>query len=371
MLCWVGISASVITPTRAQVRNLDLSREALFRYNRVEGLFVSYTVNATPTSTRDLTATFGGGYGIHNEGFRWDAGLKVDRLKWSAGATLFDRTVSPNESIVRTAENTVFALLFKGDYLDYFRARNGFEVDLTYKSTRHLSLVAYLSAFQYRNMPVDVNWTVFRNSDAFRANPSIREGDAAVFKMGIAYNNRRSSPIFRNAWFVSALFERGFREFPYNGVSLSFKRYQKTIFGRQAFVARGLLGTRESIDEQHQYDLGGISTLRGYRIKEYSGNRVILLNFDYLFRGDIVRRLSSRLGQFVELIAFSDAGWVSRSPKTANALSGFDSLRLDDIRTNLGAAVSLYRQLVRFNIARRFDSDIDDWTLSVRFRREF
>jgi hypothetical protein len=354
-----------------QSGNLSLSREAIVRFNRVEGLFTGYDVRVRPTSARHVTAHVSGGYGIHNGQGRWDAGLEIDKSKWTIGANLFDRTVSPNESIIRTSENTIFALLFKGDYLDYFRARNGFEVSSRYKWSRYLSMIGYLSAFQYHNMPVDINWTVFRNSDTFRSNPTIREGDAAVVKLGFAYNNRRKSPIFRNAWFVSLLYERGFREFPYNGIALSFKRYQKTIFGKQAFVLRGLLGSRESVDEQHQYDLGGVGTLRGYRIKEYSGNRVMLFGADYLFRGDLISKVSSRMGQFVELIAFADAGWVDQVPKTASLLDGFDALRFGDIKTNVGAALSLYRQLIRVNAARRFDSDIDDWTFSVRFRREF
>ena len=341
------------------------------RYNRVEGLFVGYDLKVSPLSSKHLTGRVAGGYGIHNAEPRWDVGLTVDKPKWSIGGGVFDRTSSPDESIVRTAENSVFAALFKGDYLDYFRARNGFEVDVAYKPSRFLRFVGYLSAFQYRNMPLETNWTVFRNSDPFRPNPVIREGDAGVVKLGLAYNNRRKSPIFRNAWVASLLYERGFREFPYNGIALSFKRYQKTIFGRQAFVMRGFVGSRESIDEQHLYELGGIGTLRGYRIKEYSGNRTLLLNVDYLFRDDIISKLSSRLGQFVELVVFADAGWVAQTPKSSGLLDGFDTLRADDIKTDVGGAISLYRQLIRENAARRFDSDIDDWAFSVRFRREF
>ncbi len=362
-----------MAPASAQLqsRNLDLSREAQLRYNRVEGLFVGYSLRASPTQARHVTATFGGGYGLQSDGFRWDMRLQIDKSRWSASAGLFDRTTSPNESIVRTPENTLFALLFKGDYRDYFRTRNGFEVDFRYKSTRFLSLVAFLSAYQYQSMSSEVNWSVFRSGDSFRPNPGIREGDAAIFKMGILYNNRRRSPIFRNAWVTSVLYERGFREFPYDGLSIAFKRYQKTILGRQAFVARGLVGTRVSTDEQHLYDLGGISTLRGYRIKEYTGNRVLLFNIDYLFRGDLIGKLSGKLGQFVELVAFADAGWVSQVSKQTTLLKGFGSLRAGDIKTNVGGALSLYRQLIRFNVARRFDGDIDDWTFSVRFKREF
>ncbi len=368
---WATICLMSPVSAQLQSRNLNLSREAILRYNRVEGLFVGYGVRVTPSQARHVTGTVSGGYGIHNKGSRWDVGLKIDKTRWTAGAALFDRTASPNEAIVRTTENTLFALLFKGDYRDYFRIRNGFEVDFRYKSTRYLSLLAYLSAFEYRSMPVDVSWTVFRNDDNFRPNPAIREGDAAVFKTGILYNNRRKSPIFRNAWLVSLIYERGFREFPYDGFSIAFKRYQKTILGRQVFVARGLLGARENTDEQLLYDLGGISTLRGYRIKEFTGNRVLLFNIDYLFRGDVIGKLSNRLGQFVELVAFADAGWVAQVSKQANILDGFDTFRADDIKTNVGGAISLYRQLIRFNVVRRFDSDVDDWTFSVRFRREF
>ena len=352
-------------------RNLKTSRSALLQYNRVEGLFVGYGIRATPSDAQHFTAKFSGGYGIHNQSARWDIGFEVDKPKWSARAELFDRTTSNDESIVSTAENTLFSLLFKGDYLDYFRTRNGFEVDIKLTPRRFVSLVVYLSAFQYHNMPVDVNWTVFRTSDNFRPNPTIREGNAAIFKAGLVYNNQRKSPIFRNAWMLSVLYEKGFREFPYNGIALSFKRYQKTIFGKGAFVARGLMASRESVDKQHLYDLGGISTLRGYRIKEYAGNRTLLLNIDYMFHGDIVGKLSSRLGQFVELVAFADAGWVTLAPKHASFLDGFESFRLGDIKTNIGTAVSLYRQLIRVNISRRIDSDIDDWTFSVRFRRRF
>jgi hypothetical protein len=368
--CFIA-SLSAESYSQSDSQNLETSRSGLLRYNRVEGLFLGYGIRATPSEARHFTAKFSGGYGIHNGSARWDIGFEVDKPKWSASAELFDRTTPNDESTVSTTENTLFSLLFKGDYLDYFRTRNGFEVDVRLKPRRFVSLVGYLSAFQYRNMPVDVNWTIFRNSDNFRPNPTIREGNAAIFKTGLVYNNRRKSPIFRNAWILSAVYERGFREFPYNGIALSFKRYQKTIFGKGAFVARGLVASRESVDEQHLYDLGGISTLRGYRIKEYIGNRALLLNIDYLFRGDIVGKLSSWLGQFVELVAFADAGWVALASKQASLLDGFNSLRLGDIKTNVGTAVSLYRQLIRVNISRRLDSDIDDWTFSVRFRRRF
>jgi hypothetical protein len=348
-----------------------MSRSGLLRYNRAEGLFVGYGIRATPSQARHVSARFSGGYGIHNQSSRWDFGFEIDKPRYSLNGGIFDRTTSPNASIVTTAENTLFALLFKGDYLDYYRTRNGFEIDFRIKAKRHLTLASYLSAFQYRNMPVDVNCTVFRNSDDFRPNPVIREGDAAVFKAGIVYNNRRKSPIFRNAWILNAFYERGFREFPYDGIAISIKRYQKTIFGKGAFVARGLIGSRESVDEQLLYDLGGISTLRGYRIKEYTGNRVLLLNVDYLFRGDVISKLSSRLGQFVELVAFVDAGWVNVASRQTNLIDGFDSLRAGDIKSNVGGAVSLYRQLIRINVARRLDGDIDDWTFSARFRRQF
>ena len=193
---------------------------------------------------------------------------------------------------------------------------------------------------------------------------------ACLLQIGLIHGPRRRGPLFRNAWYVNGVYERGFREFGYNGIVLHIKRDQKVVFGRQAFVLGCLLGARESTDEQHLFDLGGMGTLRGYHIKEFTGNRVIMLNVDYLFRGDLLGRIPLKGAQLLNTILFVDTGWTSTVSRRKHLLEGFQDLRPEDFRSDVGLAVSLSRQLLRVNVARRLDGDKSTWTFSVRFMRE-
>ncbi len=349
---------------------LNLSRNGVLHYNRVEGLYAGYRLKASPKRARKVTLFVDGGFGFHLQEPRWEAGVTYQTRKARMGLTAFDRTETNDRDIIRTGENTFNALLFKGDYRDYFRARNGFSLSSKYRLRKNLDLRSSITAFAYRSMPVEVEWSIYRNGRPFRQNPAVREGDAGQVQIGVVYDDRRKGPIFRNGTLISATYERGFREFPFDGFLLALNRRQKTIFGKQAFILRFLAGSRESIDEQFLFDLGGVSTLRGYRIKEFTGNRVLQLNVDYLFKGDLLGRIRVKGTHLLELILFADAGWLQTTPRSKNLFSGFSDFRVGDIKTSVGAAVSLYRQLIRFNVARRLDGDIDDWTFSLRFKRE-
>ena len=348
----------------------NLSRNGVVRYNRVEGLFAGYRVSGSPRQQRKVSFHLDGGYGIGLREARWEAGATYKSGKASLSASVFDRTETNDHNIIRTTENTFSALLFKGDYRDYFRAKNGFSASAGYRLRKHLNLQSHLTTFAYRSMPVEAEWSILRNADAFRANPAIREGDAGHLQIGLVFDNRRKGPVFRNGTFAALTYELGFREFPHNGFAMALNRKQKTIFGKQAFILRFLVGSRESVDEQFLFDLGGVSTLRAYRIKEFTGNRVLLANLDYVFNGDLFGRIPIKGAHLMELILFADAGWLNSVPRTDHLLTGFGDFRLGDAKTNIGAALSVYRQLIRFNVARRFDGDIDDWTFSLRFKRE-
>ncbi|MBK37144.1 MAG: hypothetical protein CME26_16670 [Gemmatimonadetes bacterium] len=361
--------AFLVTPLYGET-GPDLSRNGILRYNRVEGLFAGYRLHLSPRKHRKISFRVQGGYGFSLQQARWEMGVFYTGRKTDFSLTAFDRTHTNDESIIRTGENTFNALLFKGDYRDYFRAKNGFSFSGLYRLRKNLRVQGNLTISTHSSMPVQVGWSLYRNSDAFRPNPAVREGDVGHVKLAIVYDDRRKGPVFRNGTFLGLTYERGFREFPFDGFQFAANRRQKTIFGKQAFILRFLAGSRESIDEQLLFDLGGVSTLRGYRIKEYTGNRVLLLNIDYLFNGDLFRKVPIKGAHLAELILFADAGWTGRSLRSDHLFKGFGSFRFGDLKTNVGAALSLYRQLIRLNFARRFEGDIDDWTLSLRFRRE-
>ena len=98
--------------------------------------------------------------------------------------------------------------------------------------------------------------------------------------------------------------------FEYYGLSAKIKKYKRT-FGPQMLIIRGFWGSRDrNVSEQFLYDLGGIGTLRGYEHKEFTGNRVAMLNVDYLFNRAIFKLLPLKSLPFyttMSLIAFIDA----------------------------------------------------------------
>jgi len=347
------------------------SRSTQFRYNRVEGLFIGYRLSLAHKSWRRLSTFTEGGAGIHNEKARWEGGLayRDDRTLLSAG--IFDRTETNDRETVGTAENTFLALLFKWDYQDHFRTKHGFELKGDHRLRRRLYLTGRLAFFAYEHMPVETNWSIFYPDRPFRINPRIREGNAGLFKLSLRYEEKPRGPMFRNSWHMEARFERGFRDFPYNGLEVTVRRSQKLIFGNQAIVIQGRLGSRESTAEQHLFDLGGVSTLRGFEIKEFTGNRVLLFNLDYQFRGDAIGRVPLPFVHLLDLTFFLDTGWLNAVSRVENIASGFGSLELGDFKTSVGLGIALPVDLLRINIARRLDRDRDPWILSIRLKSEF
>lgn len=354
-----------------QGRLKAFSRSIRMRYNRVEGIFLGYRLGVAPRTWQGFGFFAEGGYGMHNQSPRWESGLEYQKDKTTFSLTLFDRTETNDRDITHTGENTVFTLLFKWDYQDYFRTKQGIEAKGAYRYRRYLRFLGRLSAFDYENMPLETGWSLFHPNRAFRTNPRIQPGDAGLLQLGFVLDTRIRSPIFRNAWHLSATCERGFRAFEYNGLILAVKRFQKVALGSQAFVVQARIGTRQSTHEQHLFDLGGVSTLRGYDIKEFTGNRMVMVNFDYLFGGDLLGRMPIRGLHLLNLILFFDAGWTHAVPKSETLLSGFGDLSLKDFKPNVGVGVGALRQFLRFNLALRLDRRNDPWVVSLRVKRKF
>lgn len=83
------------------------------------------------------------------------------------------------------------------------------------------------------------------------------------------------------------------------------------------FDVRARLGSTDGIlPSQYLYDLGGISTIRGYDYKAFTGDRMVLINAEYWFDNDLWHNQSSM--EMFSIGAFFDAGsaWFSQAPAT-------------------------------------------------------
>lgn len=341
------------------------------RYNRVEGLFTGYQIKLSPTKWKGLGLSAQSGYGIQSEAFRWSLGAEWKQKKYGIKLAVFDKTATNDSASIRTAENSLFAFLYKGDYQDYFRAKHGFSFHSTYALKPRTELWSGITYYTYENMPIATQWSLFRQNAIFRPNPLITPGKTGIFEIGVRYDTRRKVPRFLNSWYLFATLERGFREFAYNGFKLGLTRHQKTIWGNQAFIVQARLASRDHNAEQFLFDLGGIGDLRGYEIKEFTGNRMIFASFDYLFRGDIFNRIPIPAAHLFHIILFADTGWTQTAPRSQSILSGFQDANINDFKTDIGIALGITERLFRLNLARRLDRSHDYLQVSARFFREF
>jgi hypothetical protein len=345
-----------------------LYRGARLRYNRVEGAYLGYRLSIRHKDRPRLTVFAESGYGTGSGSVRWEAGVDYQGPESSLNVVVFDRSDTPDRGIVGTTENSLLSLLFKWDHRDYFRAKNGFEANVTLRPKRRLSVIGGLTAYRCEPLPVRTDWSLFFHDRPFRINPPARRGDVGMLYAGVVVDTRVRSPLFRNAWHGRIRVERGFRDFTFHGLTLEGKRYQKVKFGRQGLIVRARLSTRESTAPQFIFGLGGVGTLRGYDIKEYPANRMVLFNLEYAFRGDVLPKIPVRGFRLLNLTVFADAGWAAVVSESARLIEGFGDLDLASFRTSAGFGIALPRQLLRLNAARRLDRDDAAWDLSLRLR---
>ena len=359
----LGFGSSLLLPFSTAMRAVKLSK---IRYNRVEGLFLG--VSQPQVNVANFEPFGNLGYGFESSAWRYEIGLKrswfwMNRLE--VGAAYYDLTDTMDRWIVSGLENTLAAILFREDFMDYFH-RKGWRFYATQNISETYFLGLEYRSDRYENMKNKTDWSLFGGDKTFRLNPPIEEGKmhsisatAEIDLMG-----------YREGWIFKGEYEKGgdflggdiqFYRFLFQG-----KRYQKTI-GNQRMVIRLMAGLNRStasdtVPEQKRFDLGGIETLRGYRFKEFTGDRMLLGNLYYLFGGDLLSRSGIPILRTLQLILFADAG---------TAFFTFDDLQIRDLRTDIGIAVADIENTLRINLAKRLDRSDDSIKITVRLLRKF
>ena len=155
---------------------------------------------------------------------------------------------------------------------------------------------------------------------------------------------------------------------------VDLRRYQPISYGEnldfrlRAGTCRGVLPT------QLMFDLGGISTLRGYKFKEFQDEkRMILGNIEYRIYGKRNPLNNIFDSNDFNLILFADAGYVWSNPDTLNtkAEDGFENIDWSDLKTSIGFAISNEEGNVRLCFAKRLDENDKPIVVTFRINRPF
>ena len=224
----------------------------------------------------------------------------------------YDLTETDDRWIIPTAENSWAAFLFHEDFHDFYR-RRGFSAYAKMRAIRGATIT-----FGYRNerhttLTSRAKFSVFGGRSAFRNNPDADEGRMA-FLFAHFLSGVSDSPA---GWrfelgleYRSSLFPDDFEDF--TRTVLDLRRYQPVGEGERlrARLRYGwITGTPPA---QFLFDLGGISTLRGYPFKEFvDDSRLLLLNIEYhIERSAVANPLVKGFLEELALILFADAGAV-------------------------------------------------------------
>jgi len=351
----------------------------LFRYNRVEGIFLGL---GSPKEYfwdggREFSAYGSFGYGFKTH--RWQGNIGLDRwffnrfrLEFGAeGHTVVD---TKDEWFIGTGENTIAALFVRQDYHDYFR-KDGFSVHVAQYLTEKARLRIDYVVDEYRSLSRNTSWGLFGGSTRFRENPAVDDGKMKSAIISFDCNTMKERRGVSTGWNFHAS-----TEFAGGGLGgdFTFHRYLLEVRKAQPLSQydkvnfRFRMGSSQgTLPLQKSFEIGGIGTLNAFSYKEFSGNRMILGNVEYLLSGSVLDDLSFWPGWLfghTTFILFTDVGMTNNASPSTRFVDGFGSL--NQWKSDIGVAIGSRDGTTRLAFAWRTDRKMAPKIL-LRIERPF
>lgn len=353
------------------------SFEGKAHYNRVDGMFLGISLPPRYTENNGVEVYGFGGHAFASKQWQYQIGGELYFGEdWRAilGAEAHDHTATEDEWLLPEDENNVAAFFINEDFRDYFR-RDGFTAYVSQNLSPNAKLTAGYRRDNLRSLPNETDWSLFVNRKKFRVNPLIAEGHLASYFAQAAWDTRNHRMHPDRGWLlqINAEFSRPDLEsaYDFDRVLIDLRRYQPLGAGRNFDLRLRAGSARGFLPEQFLFDLGGLSTLPGYRFKEFTGDRMALASAEY--RLDASR---SRLGDIpllgeLNLILFADAGLAWFAEDRSEVTASFETLTFDKLKTDVGLGLTDQDGQVRLNFAKRTDRGGEDVVISFRLNRNF
>ncbi len=273
---WETLSTGL--PEEARFRRI-----VRLRYNRVDGPAVTLGA-AFQTGRHPAPVLFAeGGYAFSRAKGLYDAGFSApfgDRPVLTLGGSVFRRTASEDEWIVSEGENTIFALVARTDYRDYYESEGG-QAYLAWSPGSDFELRGGARVESQRSLSVRTRVSLTGRHPVFRANPAIQEGDDQAFAVRLRLGPAQIP--FSGGTHGEAIYERSGRplsgDFKYGRLRGAIRNRIRLSPGKD-FRARLIAGTTltGALPAQKLWAVGGIGTLRGHDYKSFTGDQFFLAN---------------------------------------------------------------------------------------------
>jgi hypothetical protein len=367
----------------SETTNLD---NFIFRYNRVEGLFLGLGSDKRyywdDQRSYSLYGSAGYGFKSHN----WRGNLGLSRQFAFDDGQLFEIEVeghtltdTKDDWLIGVHENTAAAILIHEDFRDYFR-RDGIGVNAGYAAQKEYVTgqvkVGYL-ADKYESMENRTEWSVFGGDKRFRPNPAIDEGKMRSIVASAGLSTVTTTIYGPEGWSILTTAEFADKslksDFNFNRYVADVRRYQP-LSRYDNLNVRVRVGSAEgALPLQKTFEIGGLGTLQGYPFKGEAGNRMILMNAELIVNGDFLGDLSfwpSWIMKGINLLVLTDAGLVRTVDTQASWTDGYGGIQFSEFRHDVGAGVATRSGSFRAAFVWRTDR-IEPAHFIFRFSRPF
>lgn len=334
-------------------------------YNRIEGLDLGGTLKFKEEHHKLPTIKLSTSFGFSSKDWKYDLGFSqkvFDKEYLTFGGNIYKLTDTPDEWIMGTSENTLAGIFLNEDFRDYYRREGGL-LYISQNIGKENQFKVEYRRDRYFWVDKNTDWSLFGKGKHFRKNFSSLpdsvydfyvenlEGDMSSIIGSYTFDTRDDKDYPTSGWYNRLEIEKAGgnlgEEFWFSRYLLTIIRYQPLTF-RQFLNLRMIYGhSDDDLPLQKLFFLGGIGTLRGYRFKEFYGNKMFLANVEYV--ADFHR--SGFQG-----VVFVDVG------KTQLSKDIFDS---SPFKTGVGIGIKTGHEF-RLDIAKRLDDF--EAPLQVTFR---
>jgi hypothetical protein len=321
----------------------------LFRYNRVEGLFLGFqSPHKFYWDEGRKFGLFGSlGYGFGEHRWRGNIGATqqfgVENHLFEIGIEGHNFTDTPDQWLVGNLENTLSAMFARFDYRDYY-SRKGFSSWIGLYTRKHFGDMQFKATYfndNYDSLSNNVRWSLFRTKRSFRDNPPISVGN--LRSMILTFDLHKLNSYRQEGWSVSLSAEfagKAFKgDYDFNRYVLDLRRYQPISRYDNVNLRLRVATSEGDIPAQRAFEIGGISTLPAFSYKNFAGNRMLLGNIEYIVNGSMFENDNDfplSILDHVNLILFADAGYVTQVAGSRSFDKGFDKFKLDVVKSDWG-----------------------------------
>jgi hypothetical protein len=294
--------SDIIKRRRIHYGNKPIEYGPRISYNRVDGLLLGAQIAFYPQENFVPKFFFSFDYGFTSQRGKYELGFEQRLFDYNQlvfGGSVYRQSRTTDDWRADKNENTLYAIVNSEDYRDYWDGEGGkLYLEQNYKSVHKLRL--QLSFEQLDSLPAHPRlWSLLGGDKGFRSNfsslpePLRAAGQSAFSKsegmLELSYTYNSTFDLYQRqpyGWYAQVLYQHSSKEldsdFRYDRYRLELRRYQP-LTPLLGLNIRALYGAATGAPPIHRlFYLGGIRTLRGYKIKEFYGTHAALLNTEYL-----------------------------------------------------------------------------------------